>query len=88
MKEVLVKSFEPEKSTVVNKYLDKLAKIKIGTTIVQVDPKYYRPTEVDYLIGNPQKAKEKLAWEAKTKFPELVKIMAKADFDKILKRGF
>jgi GDPmannose 4,6-dehydratase len=46
---------------------------------VAVDPRYYRPTEVESLIADPRKAKEKLGWEAKTKFEELVKIMVEGD---------
>ena len=41
---------------------------KTGKTIVEVDPRYYRPTEVELLIGDPAKAKEKLGWVPKTKF--------------------
>jgi GDPmannose 4,6-dehydratase len=55
---------------------------------VEIDPRHYRPTEVELLIGDPTKAKEKLGWVSKTKFAELVKIMAKADFEKISKRGY
>lgn len=62
--------------------------LKQGDVIVGVDPNYYRPTEVDMLIGNPKKAKEILGWEARTKFPELVKTMIKADLDKVLRRGY
>ena len=61
---------------------------KTGKTIVEVDPRYYRPTEVELLIGDPAKAKEKLGWVPKTKFEELVKIMVKADYEKISKRGY
>jgi len=43
--------------------------------IVKIDPKYFRPTEVDLLVGNPSKAKNILGWEAKTKFKDLIKIM-------------
>ncbi|HWQ49981.1 MAG TPA: GDP-mannose 4,6-dehydratase [Methanosarcina sp.] len=50
-----------------------------GKIIVEIDPRYYRPTEVDLLIGDPSKAKEKLGWEPKVKLEELVKIMIKAD---------
>jgi GDPmannose 4,6-dehydratase len=46
---------------------------------VEVDPHYYRPTEVDLLIGDATKAKKKLGWAPKTKFPELVRIMTEAD---------
>lgn len=50
-----------------------------GKIIVEIDPRYYRPTEVDLLIGDPSKAKEKLGWKPKVKLEELVKIMIKAD---------
>lgn len=46
---------------------------------VEIDPRYYRPTEVDLLIGDASKAKKQLGWEPKTKFAELVKIMVEAD---------
>jgi GDPmannose 4,6-dehydratase len=55
--------------------------------VVGIDPRYFRPTEVDLLIGNPAKAKAKLGWQPKTKFKELVKIMVKSDFEKAKKRG-
>jgi GDPmannose 4,6-dehydratase len=54
---------------------------KTGKVVIEVDPKYFRPTEVELLIGNPAKAKKKLGWEPKVKFNELVKIMTEADFD-------
>lgn len=46
---------------------------------VGIDPRYYRPTEVEHLIADPRKAKEKLGWEAKTQFEELVRLMVEAD---------
>jgi GDPmannose 4,6-dehydratase len=46
---------------------------------VEIDPKYYRPSEVDVLIGDASKAKKQLGWVPKTKFPELVRIMTDAD---------
>lgn len=52
---------------------------KTGKLLVAVDPRYFRPTEVELLIGNPAKAKVKLGWEATTKLPELVKMMVAAD---------
>jgi GDPmannose 4,6-dehydratase len=54
-----------------------------GTVIVQVDPAYYRPAEVDLLLGNPSKAKVKLGWEPKVKFAELVELMMRADLEAI-----
>ncbi|NCN10786.1 MAG: GDP-mannose 4,6-dehydratase [Leptospira sp.] len=55
---------------------------KTGKVLVEINPKYFRPTEVELLIGNPLKAKEKLGWEPKVKFKELVKIMMEADLKK------
>ena len=52
---------------------------------VEVDERYFRPTEVEELIGDPSKARIELNWEAKTSSSELAKIMAQADFDKISK---
>ncbi len=62
--------------------------IRVGSPVVSVNPKYYRPTEVDLLIGDPTKAKETFGWEAKTKFDELSRMMAREDYVKVLKRGF
>lgn len=56
-----------------------------GKIIVEVDPGYYRPTEVEILIGDPSKAREKLGWEPKIKMEELVKIMIKFDEEEVLK---
>ncbi len=49
------------------------------TKYVEIDPKYFRPAEVDLLIGDPTKAREKLGWEPKTSFKDLVRIMVEAD---------
>lgn len=54
---------------------------KSGKVMVEVDPKYYRPTEVDLLLGDASKAKEVLKWQSRTNFKELVGIMVKADYD-------
>ena len=59
-----------------------------GKTLVRVDPKYFRPTEVEMLIGDPSKAKEILGWEPKVKFKDLVRIMVESDWTKVQKRGF
>ena len=55
--------------------------------VVAIDPRYFRPTEVDLLIGDYSKAKAKLGWEPKTTFKDLVKIMVSADFEKAKKRN-
>ena len=59
-----------------------------GKTIIEVDTKYYRPTEVETLLGDATKAKEILGWEAKTPFPELVKMIVHSDWEKVKKRGY
>lgn len=61
---------------------------KSGETLVKVDPSYFRPTEVDLLVGKPTKAEKILGWIPKIKFEDLVKLMVKSDFDKIQRRGF
>ncbi len=53
---------------------------------VEIDPRYYRPTEVDLLIGDASKAKEKLGWEPKVSFEELVDLMVDADVEDLEKR--
>jgi GDPmannose 4,6-dehydratase len=63
-------------------------KIKTGSTLVEVDANYFRPTEVDVLIGDAAKARQKLNWIPRVKFAELVKIMTVADWEKVQRRGF
>jgi GDPmannose 4,6-dehydratase len=57
-----------------------------GNTVISIDPRYFRPTEVEILIGDYSKAKNKLGWQPKVKFSELVKIMVDSDFSKIKNR--
>lgn len=66
--------------------------VEIGKEVLSVDPKYFRPTEVDLLIGDPTKAKEKLGWELEYDLPALVKDMMQSDLklmtkDQYLKQG-
>ncbi|MBN8449594.1 MAG: GDP-mannose 4,6-dehydratase [Candidatus Accumulibacter sp.] len=56
------------------------AKVKPGDVIVRVDPRYFRPTEVETLLGDPTKAREKLGWTPTTSLHELVKEMVLADY--------
>ncbi len=58
-----------------------------GKAVVGINPRYYRPTEVDLLLGDPAKAKEKLGWEPKTTFKDLVRLMVEADYKKAQKRN-
>ena len=59
-----------------------------GKKIICVDKKYFRPTEVDQLLGDPSKAFKRLNWEPKTKLKDLVKIMIRSDLDKVIRRGY
>ena len=52
-----------------------------GRCIIAIDPRYFRPTEVEALLGNPAKAKAKLGWEPKTSFDQLVTEMVNADYE-------
>ena len=52
---------------------------KTGAELIRVDPRYFRPTEVDLLLGDPSKARSELGWHHKTKFSELVSEMVAAD---------
>jgi len=70
----------------------KMDNLKPGQTIVKVDPKYFRPTEVDLLLGDPTKSKTKLGWQPKYDLPALVKDMVISDLhlmkkDEHLKEG-
>ena len=53
--------------------------LKIGSSVIEVDPRYFRPTEVENLIANTEKAKSLLKWEPKITFRDLVKIMVDSD---------
>ena len=59
-----------------------------GKIIIEINSKYYRPTEVETLLGDPSKAKDLLGWEAKTPFADLVKKMVQSDWRKVKKRGY
>ena len=54
---------------------------KTGQILIEIDPNYFRPAEVEVLLGDPSKAKRLLGWEAKVKFEELVKIMCDAEIN-------
>ncbi len=54
-----------------------------GRVLVEVDPRYFRPAEVESLLGDPSKAREKLGWRPKVGFDDLVKMMVRADLDAV-----
>ncbi|MDP1537837.1 MAG: GDP-mannose 4,6-dehydratase, partial [Burkholderiales bacterium] len=56
------------------------ARCKAGDVIVRVDPRYFRPTEVETLLGDPSKAKQKLGWTPTTTLAELVREMVESDY--------
>ncbi len=62
--------------------------IKIGETVVKVDPRYYRPTEVDLLIGDPKKAQTQLNWKPKYDLPMLVSEMILSDLELMRKEQY
>lgn len=69
-----------------------LEALKLGSTVVKVDPKYFRPTEVDLLLGDPTKSKTKLGWQPKYDLQALVEDMMQSDLnlmkkDEYLKQG-
>ena len=57
-----------------------LAECKVGDVVVRVDPRYYRPTEVESLLGDPTKAKTKLGWTPVTTLQQLVAEMVLSDY--------
>ena len=72
----ILESFEPTEKN--RKY--KFPK-KPGDVLIKVDPRYFRPTEVDMLIGDPEKAQKKLGWKPKYNLEELVKEMVRSDLE-------
>ncbi|MES1155188.1 MAG: GDP-mannose 4,6-dehydratase, partial [Pseudorhodoplanes sp.] len=52
---------------------------KNGRTLIEVDARYFRPTEVNHLVGDPSKARAKLGWQPRVGFDELVREMVQAD---------
>ena len=76
---------EGTKETGVVKSVDKKWKsaLQPGQTIILIDPKYFRPTEVDILCADISKAREKLQWEPKVSFKDLVRLMIDHDFEKL-----
>jgi GDPmannose 4,6-dehydratase len=60
---------------------DKAPALKVGDVIVRIDPRYFRPTEVETLLGNPTKAKEKLGWVPEISVQEMCREMVASDLD-------
>ncbi len=58
---------------------------RTGDRLIEIDPRYFRPTEVDYLLGNPEKARQRLGWEHTTSFEQLVAEMVETDLRIIMR---
>ncbi len=67
--------------------LEEVAKNEQGKVILSINEKYYRPNEVDFLLGNTTKAKEKLQWTPDISFDQLVTLMVRADLERFSKRN-
>ena len=74
-------SAEAEKAIVASIEGDKAPALKVGDVIVQIDPRYYRPTEVETLLGDPSKAKEKLGWVPEITLDEMIVEMVANDLE-------
>jgi len=70
---------ENEKAIVASIEGDKAPALKVGDVIVQIDPRYYRPTEVETLLGDPTKAKEKLGWVPEITLDQMIVEMVAND---------
>ncbi len=60
---------------------------RTGRVLVEVSPEHFRPAEVDYLLGDPSKARERLGWAPRTRFEDLVATMVEADLKRVSVRG-
>ena len=74
-------SAEQEKAVVAALEGDKAPALKVGDVIMQIDPRYYRPTEVETLLGDPSKAKEKLGWVPEITLDQMIVEMVENDLD-------
>jgi GDPmannose 4,6-dehydratase len=86
------KSTGIDEEGIVTKVINTEAKVKVGDVVVKIDPKYFRPTEVELLIGDPSKAKKELKWELKYDLNSLIDDMVTSDLqlfkrDDYLKEG-
>ncbi len=59
-----------------------------GQVLIEINKRYYRPTEVELLLGDPTKAEKQLGWKAKTTLKELVSVMVASDWEKVKRRGY
>ena len=81
-------SGQNEVGLITKKQGDKAPALKVGDEIIAINPRYYRPTEVDSLLGDPTKAKEKLGWEPKISVEDMCKEMIESDLIAARKESF
>ncbi len=62
--------------------------VKSGQDLVRIDPRYFRPTEVDELLGDPSKARTRLGWQHKTPFKQLVSEMVTSDLEEVAREDW
>jgi GDPmannose 4,6-dehydratase len=79
---------ENEKAIVASIEGDKAPALKLGDVVLQIDPRYYRPTEVETLLGNPTKAKEKLGWVPEITLDQMIVEMVDNDLDQARRHAF
>jgi len=72
---------EQEKAVVKSISGDKAPALKVGDVVMQIDPHYYRPTEVETLLGDPSKAKHKLGWVPEITLDQMIEEMVAYDLD-------
>ena len=85
----VVSNVNPEIINKSSEYRLQITKTTIpGDIVVEIDPRYFRPTEVDILMGDPSKAKSKLGWQPRVGFMELVKMMVESDIEEAKKDLF
>jgi GDPmannose 4,6-dehydratase len=78
---------EQEKAIVASIEGDKAPELKVGDVIVQIDPRYYRPTEVETLLGDPTKAKDKLGWIPEISINQMIEEMVANDLDQAMQHA-
>jgi GDPmannose 4,6-dehydratase len=74
-----------EKAIVASIEGDKAPSLKVGDVVVQIDPRYFRPTEVETLLGDPSKAKQKLGWTPEITVQEMCAEMVREDLEQATK---
>jgi len=75
----IIRSLAPASASPSTSALTSTCSLNVGDVLIEIDPRYFRPTEVQFLQADPTKAREKLGWEARVKFSDLVKMMVNAE---------